>query len=66
MPELTMLILRSDWTGYHVIERALWKKKTTDGMTEYANKLDEDVAKLQELTKKLEWKPKDMVAGAME
>jgi iron uptake system EfeUOB component EfeO/EfeM len=35
-------------------------------MTEYANKLDEDVAKLQELTKKLEWKPKDMVAGAME
>ena len=56
--------VRLDWLPCYWT--CVMEKKTTDGMTEYANKLDEDVAKLQELTKKLEWKPKDMVAGAME
>ncbi len=56
----------ADWTGYHVIERALWQNNTTDGMATYADKLDEDIQELADLTKKLKMKPKDMVAGAME
>ena len=56
----------SDWTGFHVIERALWEGNTTEGMTTFADKLDEDVVKLQDQIKTLKMEPAEMVGGAME
>jgi iron uptake system component EfeO len=56
----------ADWTGFHVIERALWENNTTEGMKEFADKLDADVKKLDDQVKTLEMEPTQMVAGAME
>lgn len=55
-----------DWTGYHIIERALWEKKSLDGMDKYADLLVKDAKSLQKQVKTLKLKPKAMVAGAME
>lgn len=55
-----------DWTGYHVIERALWEKKSLAGMDKYADQLVKDAKSLQKEVAKLKLEPKPMVAGAME
>ncbi len=56
----------ADWTGFHVIERALWEDNTTAGMEKFADKLDEDAQKLGEQIQTLKMEPTQMVAGAME
>lgn len=38
---------KADFIGFHRIERALWVDKNLDGMTEIANGLVDDIAKLQ-------------------
>lgn len=38
-----------DWTGFHRIEKTLYTHNTTNGMTEFATKLDRDVNKLKKL-----------------
>ncbi len=49
----------ADWTGFHVIERALWENNTTEGTKEFADKLDADVKKLDDQVKMLEMEPID-------
>ncbi|SDM84518.1 iron uptake system component EfeO [Fictibacillus solisalsi] len=55
-----------EWTGFHRIEKALWKDGSLKGMTRYANQLDQDVAELQEKIEKVKLNPTQIVAGSME
>jgi iron uptake system component EfeO len=54
----------ADWTGFHPLERALWEKGTTDGLTELADKLDADVTKLDQLVQDVTYQPADLANGA--
>lgn len=56
----------STWTGYHRIEKALWKDKSLKGQDQYANQLIKDTEELQNKIKGLKLEPKVMVAGAIE
>ena len=44
-------VAKSDWSGFHVIEKALWEEGTAKGMAPVAEQLEADVA---ELAKKVE------------
>ncbi len=55
-----------DWTGFHVIEKALWKTKSVKDMKSFADKLDVDVKALQDSIAPLKLEPTQVVAGAME
>jgi len=57
---------KSQWTGFHVIEQAIWEKNSLEGMDKYADQLMTDVLALQTEVAKLTLEPKPMVAGAME
>ncbi|MNS23171.1 putative iron uptake system component EfeM precursor [compost metagenome] len=56
----------STWTGYHRIEKALWKDKSLKGQDQYADQLIKDTEELQKQIKGLKLEPKVMVAGAIE
>ncbi|MBP3961772.1 imelysin family protein [Paenibacillus lignilyticus] len=44
----------AEWRGFHRIEKALWVDNTTDGMTEYADRLLSDVKALRALMETVE------------
>ena len=53
------------WSGFHAIERDLWKAGAITGATKkYAADLDTNVGKLVEVVKTLEYKPEDLANGA--
>ncbi|MFT3970126.1 MAG: EfeM/EfeO family lipoprotein [Micropruina sp.] len=53
------------WSGFHAIERDLWKNgKITDATKQYAADLEANVGKLVDVVKKLTFKPEDLANGA--
>ncbi|SFS55143.1 iron uptake system protein EfeO [Paenibacillus sp. BC26] len=56
----------ADWRGFHRIEKALWVDNTTDGMTEYADRLLSDVKALRALMETVEVDSTMLVTGAVE
>ena len=55
-----------DWTGFHRIEKQLWTANNTVGMAPYADKLDQDIARLQQLVSTAEYQPAQVANGASE
>ncbi|CAJ1313878.1 EfeM/EfeO family lipoprotein [Paenibacillus sp. PK4536] len=55
-----------DWRGFHKIEQALWEKKTTDGMSEYADRLLQDAQLLRAKVETVEIDASMLVVGAVE
>jgi iron uptake system component EfeO len=53
-----------DWTGWHKLEYLLWQQNTTNGGAELADKLDADVASLQEQLPDLDLPPAALSVGA--
>lgn len=56
----------SEWSGFHVIEQALWVDDTTDGMTPVAKQLLADVEELQRKVKTVELQAVQIANGANE
>ena len=56
----------SKWTGFHRIEKALWKDKSLKGMTPVADRLDADMKKLQAKVEKATFQPAQLANGATE
>jgi iron uptake system component EfeO len=56
---------KSRWSGFHVIEKALWVDGTTAGMAPVARKLQADVEKLERLVKTVEIEPAQVANGAV-
>lgn len=54
------------WTGWHVIEKALWANNTTAGMGPVADQLVADVTDLANRVRKVEITPTSMANGAKE
>jgi len=54
------------WTGFHRLEKALWKDHSLKGQAKYADQLLSDVKDLKAKIQTLKLKPEAMVAGAME
>lgn len=53
------------WSGFHAVERDLWKKgKIDSGTKKYAKDLAANSAKLDALVKKLTYTPEDLANGA--
>jgi high-affinity iron transporter len=57
---------KAEWTGFHVLEQALWVKKTTQGQALVAKKLVADVKRLQQLVETVEIEPAQVANGAVE
>lgn len=55
-----------DWRGFHKIEQALWEKKTTDGMSEYADRLLQDAQLLRAKVETVDIDASMLVVGAVE
>lgn len=55
-----------NWSGFHLIEKALWEDKSVEGMDKAADQLYNDVLALQEKVKQVELSPTQVVAGSME
>ena len=55
-----------DWGGYHYLEKKLWIDGTTDGLSDYTEELNENVATLQNLVKDVELQPGAIANGAVE
>jgi len=55
-----------DWRGFHKIEQGLWEKKTTDGMSEYADRLLQDAQLLRAKVETVEIDASMLVVGAVE
>ncbi|UNL85775.1 iron uptake system protein EfeO [Priestia koreensis] len=55
-----------EWSGFHRIEKALWKDGSLEGMATYADQLDKDVAELQGEIKNVKLTSTQVVAGSME
>jgi iron uptake system component EfeO len=55
-----------EWTGFHRIEKALWVDGSLDGMSPVAQKLADDVGKLQDLVVTVELDPAQIANGATE
>jgi iron uptake system component EfeO len=55
-----------EWTGFHRIEKALWVDGSLDGMSLVAQKLADDVGKLQDLVVTVELEPAQIANGATE
>lgn len=55
-----------DWRGFHKIEQGLWEKKTTDGMSEYADRLLQDAQLLRAKVETVEIDASLLVTGAVE
>ncbi|MGC4377929.1 iron uptake system protein EfeO [Fictibacillus sp. Mic-4] len=56
----------SEWTGFHVIEKALWVNKTTKGQEKVVNQLVQDVKELHKKIEAVQLEPAQVVAGAVE
>ncbi|MEB3102581.1 iron uptake system protein EfeO [Ferviditalea candida] len=56
----------AEWTGFHVLEKALWVDGSLRNQEKYANQLLEDVKALHEQIKSVELKPAQVIAGAVE
>lgn len=54
------------WTGWHVIEKQLWVKKTTDGMAEVGDQLLADLDTLTKRVPDADITPTSMANGAKE
>jgi iron uptake system component EfeO len=54
------------WTGWHVIEKALWQGNTTEGMGPVADRLITDLEELVTRVRKVEITPTSMANGAKE
>jgi iron uptake system component EfeO len=54
------------WTGWHVIEKALWAGNTTEGMGPVADQLITDLQELVNRVRKVEITPTSMANGAKE
>jgi iron uptake system component EfeO len=52
------------WTGFHRIEKALWADGNLDGMTVIADKLDADVATLEDKAATNTYQPAELANGA--
>lgn len=52
------------WTGFHRIEKALFKDRTTKGMGPVADRLVADIEQLIKLTAGLRYQPKELANGA--
>jgi iron uptake system component EfeO len=57
---------KSEWGGFHRIEKALWEESTTMGMTPYAKQLLADVEELQSKLRKVELQAVQVANGANE
>jgi len=55
-----------EWSGFHVIEKALWEEGTAAGMTPVAKQLLADVEELQEKVKTVELQAVQIANGANE
>ncbi|WP_046228353.1 iron uptake system protein EfeO [Paenibacillus dauci] len=55
-----------DWRGFHKIEQGLWEKKTTDGMSEYADRLLQDAKLLRAKVETVDIDAGLLVTGAVE
>jgi iron uptake system component EfeO len=55
-----------EWSGFHVLEKALWIEDTTKGMTPVAKQLLEDVTELQEKVRAVELQAVQIANGANE
>ncbi|MGG1575107.1 iron uptake system protein EfeO [Fictibacillus sp. NRS-1165] len=58
--------VEGEWTGFHRIEKALWKDGSLKDMKKYADQLDQDVAELQKKVQGVKLNPTQIVAGSME
>jgi iron uptake system component EfeO len=56
----------SEWSGFHRIEKALWKDSSLEGMDKYADQLNQDVTELQKKMKAVKLDPTQVVAGSIE
>ncbi|MFI0898816.1 iron uptake system protein EfeO [Streptomyces sp. NPDC020983] len=54
----------SKWTGFHRLEKALWKDRSLAGMKPVADKLDADVARLRTLVATTTYQPAQLANGA--
>ncbi|MBA3744061.1 iron uptake system protein EfeO [Sporichthya sp.] len=54
------------WTGWHVLEKALWEDKDLEGMDEIGDTLLDDLDELTESVKTVEITPTAMAMGAKE
>jgi iron uptake system component EfeO len=55
-----------EWTGFHRIEKILWKDGTTKGTAKYAKKLAGDVVTLDTKARSLDFQPAQLANGAVE
>jgi len=56
----------SKWTGFHRIEKALWKDHSLAGMKPVADRLDSDMARLKARVEKSSFQPAQLANGATE
>ncbi|HZZ98185.1 MAG TPA: iron uptake system protein EfeO [Jatrophihabitantaceae bacterium] len=56
----------SKWSGFHLIEKSLFRDKSVTGMAKWGAKLVADVGLLQQKTKHLSYQPPDLANGAQE
>ncbi|WP_411347823.1 iron uptake system protein EfeO [Paenibacillus sp. WLX2291] len=55
-----------DWRGFHKIEQILWENKTTDGASEYADRLLQDAKLLRAKVETVDIDASLLVTGAVE
>ena len=55
---------KSQWSGFHLIEKALFQDHTLAGMAAWGNKLVTDVGLLQQKAKQLTYQAPDLANGA--
>ena len=59
-------VAKSAWSGFHVIEKALWEEDTTKGMAPVAEQLEADVAALAAKVETVELQAVQIANGANE
>ena len=59
-------VAKSEWSGFHVIEKALWEEDTTKGMAPVAEQLEADVAALAAKVETVELQAVQIANGANE
>lgn len=57
---------KSEWSGFHVIEKALWEEDTAQGMAPVARQLEADVAELAKKVETVELQAVQIANGANE
>ncbi|GIN85176.1 iron ABC transporter substrate-binding protein [Heyndrickxia sporothermodurans] len=59
-------VKEEEWTGYHRIEKGLWKENTTKGYEKYADQLLKDAKLLRAKVETVEVTPDVLVTGAVD